>query len=174
MSKIAQDITRFKAAIFDIDGVLSHQTVNMDPAGRPIRTTNVRDGYALAQCAKLGFTVGIITGGKGDQIELRFEPLGIKHLYLWANDKLPCLRDFCAKTGIAPEDIIYCGDDIPDLPVMREVGLAVCPSDAAPEVKEIAHYISPVIGGEGVARDILEQVLKAQGKWIKSSEAYGW
>lgn len=174
MSKISQDLTRFKAAIFDIDGVLSHQTVNMDPAGRPVRTTNVRDGYALAQCAKLGFTIGIITGGKGDQIELRYEPLGVKHMYLWANDKLPCLHDFCDKTGIQPHEIIYCGDDIPDLPVMRKVGLAVCPADAAPEVKEIADYISPVIGGEGVARDILEQLLKAQGKWNNSSEAYGW
>ena len=174
MSKIAQDLSHFKAALFDIDGVLSRQTVNMDPAGRPVRTTNVRDGYALAQCVKLGFTVGIITGGKGDQIELRFEPLGVKHMYLWANDKLPCLRDFVEKTGIALEDIIYCGDDIPDLPVMREVGLAVAPSDAVPEAKAVAHYISPVNGGEGVARDILEQVLKAKGLWNKDSEAYGW
>ena len=174
MSKIAKDLTRFRAALFDIDGVLSRQTVNMDPAGRPIRTTNVRDGYVFAQCAKAGFTVGIITGGKGDQIELRYEPLGIRHMYLWANDKLPCLTDFCLKTGIPPEEIIYCGDDIPDLPVLRAVGLAACPADAVPEVKAMADYISPVPGGEGVARDLLEQVLRAQGLWNNSSEAYGW
>lgn len=139
-----------------------------------MRTTNVRDGYAIANAVKRGMTLGIITGGRGERTRKRYSALGIRYIYMWANIKLPCLQDFCRETGIAPEEIVYCGDDIPDIPVMQAVGVAVAPADAAPEVKKLADYVCTARGGDGVAREVLEQIMKAQGLWLKDEEAFGW
>lgn len=174
MSAIAKDLSGIRAVLFDIDGVLSHQTISLAPDGEPVRTTNVRDGYAIANAAKRGITLGIITGGKGEHTRMRYSALGIQYIYMWANIKLPYLHDFCDKTGIATEEIIYCGDDIPDIPVMKAVGVSVAPADAVPEVKALADYICVAKGGDGVAREVLEQVMKAQGLWLQDEEAFGW
>lgn len=174
MSTITRDLSGIRAVLFDVDGVLSHQTISLDPHGEPVRTTNVRDGYAIANASKRGLTLGIITGGRGEHTRQRYSALGIQHIYMWANIKLPLLHDFCEKTGIAPEEIIYCGDDIPDVPVMKAVGIAVAPADAVPEVKAIADYICVTKGGDGVAREVLEQVMKAQGLWMNDEGAFGW
>lgn len=173
MSRISINIEKFRAVIFDVDGVLSQLSIGMDANGIPVRTVNVRDGYALSQASKCGIVLGIITGGFSENIPLRYEPLGIQHIYMRAKHKTEQLDDFIAKTGIRDEEIIYVGDDIPDIPVMRRCGLAVAPADAAPEAKEVANYISPVKGGMGVARDVLEQLLKSKGHWLHE-ESFGW
>lgn len=174
MSKIATDLSSFRAIVFDVDGVLSLPTVTTDLDGNPLRTVNVRDGYALMHACRCDLVIGIITGGYSELIPMRYGKLGINHIYMKSRQKLTDLGDFCEKTGISPSQIIYCGDDIPDIPVMREVGFAVAPNDAAPEILQIADYISPVNGGCGVARDIIEEVLKSKGQWLNDNKAFGW
>lgn len=173
MSSINYDLTRIKAFIFDVDGVLSSQCIPLSETGEPMRTVNIRDGYALHLACKSGYGMAIITGGNSEAVRLRFERLGITDIYLKAAIKLDHFNDYIKKTAFKPEEIVYIGDDIPDYQVMERVGLPVAPADAAPEIKEVAKYISPYIGGGGVARDVICQVMKAQGKWM-TDEAFGW
>ncbi|KGL53414.1 MULTISPECIES: HAD family hydrolase [Porphyromonas] len=173
MSRILEDLRPFKAVIFDVDGVLSKTTIDMDESGIPKRTVNVRDGYAIKQATDQGLILGIITGGYSPSLPLRYNALGMTHVYMKASNKTEQWEDFLQKTGLQPHEVIYVGDDIPDIPVMSRSGLAVAPADAAPEVKAIAHYISPVEGGMGVARDVLEQLMKAKGLWL-TGDAFGW
>jgi 3-deoxy-D-manno-octulosonate 8-phosphate phosphatase (KDO 8-P phosphatase) len=159
--------------VFDVDGVLSGNMIPLYPDGDPMRTVNIKDGYAIHLAVKKGFTLGIITGGYTDAVRVRFERLGVQHIYMGSSVKKVDFADFLAKTGLRPEAVAFVGDDIPDYEVMQLVGLPAAPADAAPEVKEIATYVSPMRGGEGVARDIIEQVLKVQGLWM-DEEAFGW
>ena len=168
------DLTRIKALVFDVDGVLSDSTVAMDVEGQPLRTLNVKDGYALQLAVKRGLAVAIISGGKSPNIRQRYEYLGVRHIYMGASYKLHSLQDFCERTGIPASDILYMGDDIPDYEVMLQVGFPTCPSDAAPEIRSISSYVSPCRGGEGAARDVIEQVLKAQGQWMTDNILSGW
>lgn len=173
MSSINYDLTKIKSFIFDVDGVLSAQSVPLQLNGEPMRTVNIRDGYALYLASQLNFGLAIITGGNCDSIRFRFEKLGFQHIYMKSSNKIEQFEDYLQKTGYRPEEIVYVGDDIPDYEVMQRVGLSVAPADATPEIKEIAHYISPVNGGQGVARDVISQVLKVQGLWMKG-KAFGW
>lgn len=173
MSSIQYDLSRIRAFVFDVDGVLSCDIVPLHPDGDPMRTVNIKDGYALQLAVKKGYHVGIITGGYTEAVRIRFSRLGIKHIYMKSAVKIHDYRDFLEKTGLRPEEIVYVGDDIPDYEVMTQVGLSVAPADAAPEIKGIARYISHKKGGEGVARDVIEQTLKAQGHWM-GDEAFGW
>lgn len=173
MSSINYDLTKIKAFIFDVDGVLSSQCIPLSIDGEPMRTVNIRDGYALNLAGRAGYGLAIITGGNSDAVRLRFERLGIKDIYMRASMKIVNYNDYIEKTGYLPEEIVYIGDDIPDYQVMELVGLPVAPADAAPEIKEVAKYISPFKGGEGVARDVISQVMKVQGKWM-TGEAFGW
>ncbi|MBP1617401.1 MAG: hypothetical protein H6Q14_1228 [Bacteroidetes bacterium] len=173
MSSINYDLTKIKAFIFDVDGVLSSQCIPLSIDGEPMRTVNIRDGYALNLAGRAGYGLAIITGGNSDAVRLRFERLGIKDIYMRASMKIVNYNDYIEKTGYLPEEIVYIGDDIPDYQVMELVGLPVAPADAAPEIKEVAKYISPFNGGEGVARDVISQVMKVQGKWM-TGEAFGW
>lgn len=173
MSKVNKDLSSYRAVVFDVDGVLSRVTVPMDAEGIPQRTVNVRDGYAIKNASQKGLVLGIITGGYSPAIRQRFLSLGIRHVYMRASMKIEYLTKFVDDTGIPPEDIIYVGDDLPDLEVMERCGYSVAPADACPEVRALADYISPVRGGEGVARDILEEVMKAKGLWM-SEESFGW
>lgn len=173
MSSINYDLTLIKCFIFDVDGVLSSQSVPLQANGEPMRTVNVRDGYALNLAARLGYGLAIITGGRCESVRLRFQKLGMKYIYLNASNKIEQFREFIAETQYTPEQIVYIGDDIPDYEVMQLVGLPVAPSDATDEIKQVARYISPYRGGEGVARDVLSQVMKAQGKWMVG-DAFGW
>jgi len=170
---INYDLKKIRAFVFDVDGVLSSNVIPLSVSGEPMRTVNIKDGYALQLAVKHGFEVGIITGGYTEAVKLRFERLGIKYIYLRSEIKLRDYIDFLSRTGLTDSQVLYCGDDIPDYGVMERVGLAVAPADAAPDIKSIAHYISPCIGGEGVARDVIEQTLKEQGLWM-SEEAFGW
>lgn len=173
MSSIPYDLRKIRAFVFDVDGVLSGTVIPLHPNGDPMRTVNIKDGYALQLAVKLGYHVGIITGGYTESVRLRYERLGIRHIYMRSAVKIHDFRDFLQQSGVQPEEVIYCGDDIPDYDVMRAVGLPVAPADAAPEIKQIAGYISHCKGGDGVARDVIEQTLKAQGRWMQD-EAFGW
>lgn len=173
MSSINYDLTKIKAFIFDVDGVLSSDCIPMDENGEPMRTVNIKDGYALQLAVKLGYQIAIITGAYTENINKRFGRLGIKHIYLRSAVKINDYEDFILKTGLKDEEIAYAGDDIPDAEVMQRVGLPVAPASAAPEIKQIARYISSKNGGEGIARELIEQTLKAQEQWM-IDEAFGW
>lgn len=173
MSSINYDLTKIKAFVFDVDGVLSQEVIPLHPNGDPMRTVNIKDGYALQLAVKKGYHVAIITGAYTEAVKIRFTRLGLNHLYMGSAVKMRDYEDFLQKTGVKPEEILYAGDDIPDYEVMQCVGLPVAPADAAPEIKQIARYISHKNGGDGVARDVIEQTMKAQGHWM-SAEAFGW
>lgn len=171
---IGFDLTKIKAIVFDVDGVLSASTIPMDNDGQPIRTLNIKDGYAMQLAVKKGLIIGIITGGKTEQIRHRYESLGVKHIYIGSSVKTKDLDDLMTKTGVSEDEILYMGDDIPDYEIMQRVALPCCPADAAPEIKDISKYVSPFTGGNGCARDVLEQVMKAQGLWMQGAVAFGW
>jgi len=174
VSNINYDLTRIRAFIFDVDGVLSPASIPLHPSGEPMRIINTKDGYAMQLAAKKGYLLGIITGGDSAAIRIRFESLGFSYIYTKAKNKIIDFRNFMHKTGLASDEICYVGDDIPDFEIMRVVGLPACPADAVPEIKEISRYISPKAGGMGVGRDIIEQVLKVQGQWMQDDDAFGW
>ncbi len=174
MSKINYDLNKIRGIVFDVDGVLSPSTISLGDDGMPIRMVNIKDGYALQLAVKKGYDIAIITGADTSAIVKRYNALGIKDVYLKASMKLPLLEAWMSDHGLAADQVAYVGDDIPDYEAMRHVGLAVAPADAAVDIKDIAGYISPVNGGYGVARDLLEQILKAGGHWMSHSEAFGW
>ena len=173
MSTINYDLKKIKALAFDVDGVLSADMVSLHPSGEPMRTVNIKDGYAMQLAVKLGYHIAIITGGRTNAVKVRLEGLGVKDIYMGSSIKIHDYRDFRDKHGLKDEEILYMGDDIPDIEVMQECGLPCCPRDASPEVKEVAKYISHLDGGYGCGRDVLEQVMKVHGKWM-SPEAFGW
>jgi len=157
-----KDITTF---VFDVDGVFTNGSLFITEQGDMLRTMNVKDGYALKTAITKGYNICIITGGTNDGVRLRLEGLGVKDIYLGAHNKEEPIREFVSSNKIAFENVLYMGDDIPDIPPMKLVGLATCPQDAVPEVKAIAKYISQKNGGNGCVRDVIEQVLKVRGDW---------
>ena len=167
---LLQEVDTF---IFDYDGVMTDGKVILLEEGQPLRMANVKDGYVLQLVVKLGYHVVIISGGFSRSMENRFETLGIKDVYLGVKNKEVVLKEYLENHVIDPKHVVYMGDDIPDFKVMKMVGIPVCPADAAEEIKNISIYISDKTGGEGCVRDIIEQVLKVQGKWM-SEEAYSW
>lgn len=171
---INYDLKRIKALVFDIDGVLSAETIQVGADGLPMRTVNIKDGYALQLAVKMGLHVAIITGGHSEAIRMRYEGLGIRDIYMHAAVKTREFSLLLEKYGLQPEEVLYMGDDIPDYEVMTRCGLPCCPADAAPEIKSISTYISHRNGGYGCGRDVTEQVLKAQGKWMAHEKAFGW
>ena len=173
MSSINYDLRKIRGFIFDVDGVLSKDVIPLHPNGDPMRTVNIKDGYALQLAVKKGYQVAIITGGYTDSVKMRFERLGVKHIYMRSSVKMKDYTDFMNRTGLKPEEVLYAGDDIPDYEVMKLVGLPVAPADAASEIKDISLYISSKNGGEGIARDVIEKTMKTQGTWL-TGEAFGW
>lgn len=172
---INYDLTKIKAIAFDVDGVLSTNNVLLsDLESQPIRTANIKDGYAMQLAVKSGLLLCIITGGKSEAVRRRYVGLGLQDVYLSVAVKLECFKQWMSQHGLRPEEVIYMGDDIPDYEVMRLCGCPCCPADAADEIKRASLYVSPRGGGQGCARDVVEQVLKAQGKWMSSAEAFGW
>lgn len=158
-----KDITTL---IFDVDGVLTNSGVLVLENGQLLRTMSIRDGYALKKAVESGFNVVIITGGKSEGVVKRLQRLGVADIYYGISNKLEVLEDYMYNYELTPAEVLYMGDDIPDLACMQKVGLPVCPMDAAPEIKAVAQYISPVEGGQGCARDVIEKVLKLNGKWV--------
>lgn len=174
MSSIAYDLRLIRGVAFDVDGVLSPSTVPMGSDGVPSRMVNIKDGFAMQLAVKRGLKLAIITGADTPAIVSRYNALGITEIYLKAGEKLPVLEAWMERHGLCRDEVAYVGDDIPDLKAMVAVGLAVAPRDAAAEVRDIARYVSVYDGGYGVARDLLEQILKAQGHWMSDAQSFGW
>lgn len=171
---INYDLNKIKAVIFDVDGVLSRQTIVLSSEGEPLRTVNIKDGYAIQLAQKKGVRVAILTGGNTPAVRKRYEGLGVEDIYMGCAVKIHTYEEFLNKYALTDEEVIYVGDDIPDYEVMRRCGCPCCPADACPDVKDISTYISRCTGGDGVGRDILEQVLRTQGKWLSDAQAFGW
>lgn len=157
------DITTF---IFDVDGVLTNGDILASDSGEFLRTFNIKDGYAMQLAVKRGYHVCIISGGSGAAMAKRFSGLGIESAFLGVSDKVAVYQQFLAERGLTDAEVLYMGDDIPDLRVMKLVGLPTCPADAVPEIKAISTYISPHPGGRSAVRDVIEKVLRVQGKWF--------
>ena len=174
MSRIDYDLTLIRAIAFDIDGVLSPVTIPLGPDGTPVRMANLRDGYAIQLAVKLGLKIAIITGADSDLARIRYSALGVTDIFTKVAHKGPVFRKWMADNGLDAASTAYVGDDIPDLPPMCEAGLAVCPADACPDILAQSRYISPCAGGQGVARDLIEQVLRAKGLWLADERAFGW
>ncbi len=173
MSKINYDLTKIKAFAFDVDGVLSPETITLHPSGEPMRMVNIKDGYAIQLAVKLGYKIAIITGGHTRAIYERFKGLGVKFIYMSISNKLATYKEWRDQFNLKDEEILYMGDDIPDYEVMSIVGLPCAPADAVAEIRERAVYVSSRKGGYGCGREVIEEVLKAQGKWMKDG-AFGW
>jgi 3-deoxy-D-manno-octulosonate 8-phosphate phosphatase (KDO 8-P phosphatase) len=160
--ELMNDITTF---IFDIDGVLTDSSVHVTPTGEMLRIMNIRDGFAMKAAIESGYNVCIISGGSNEGVRIRLKNLGINDIHLASPDKVKTFSDYTELRNINPEHVLYMGDDIPDYHVMQLVGLPTCPQDASPEIKGISKYISHKNGGKGAVREVIEQVMKVQGKW---------
>lgn len=163
-----KNITTF---IFDVDGVLTDGTITITTTGEMLRTMHTKDGYAIKAALTAGYNVCIISGGTNEGVRERLKALGVTDIYLGAHHKKDELREYMDIYNIKSEQALFMGDDLPDYEVMQMVGLACCPQDAVPEIKAISHYISHKDGGKGCVRDVIEQVLKVQGKWQQNFDA---
>ncbi len=161
-----------KAFTFDVDGVFSNNVL-LHPSGELLRTMNIKDGFAVQYAIKKGYPIAIITGGNSEAVRLRFKNLGIRDIYLKSQNKIEDFSDFLLRNQLKPEEILYMGDDLPDYEIMKRVGVPTCPADAVAEIKDISVYISHKPGGEGCVRDVIEQVLRVQDKWMHP-EALTW
>ncbi len=166
--ELMNNITTF---IFDIDGVLTDSSVHITSTGEMLRTMNIRDGYAMKAAVESGYHVCIISGGSNDGVRIRLKNLGINDIHLAAPNKVETFNDYINTYKIVADQVLYMGDDIPDFHVMKLVGLPTCPQDAAPEIKGISKYVSHKNGGKGAVRDVIEQVMKVQGKWMSHFDA---
>lgn len=162
------NITTF---VFDVDGVLTNGEILITTTGEQLRSMDVKDGYALKNALAHGYTICIITAGNNQGVKERLRGLGVTDIYMGSLHKAERLDEFLDIYNISSENVLYMGDDIPDIPPMEMVGLPTCPQDAVPEVKAIAKYISHKNGGNGCVRDVIEQVMKVQGKWAKKFDA---
>ena len=154
-----------KAFIFDVDGVFTDGTVQITTTGDQLRTMIVRDGYAVKEAVEQGYAICVITGGDHVGVRHRLRGLGVNEVHLGVKDKRNILQKFFKKYDLQKEDVAYMGDDLPDIEAMQLAGLISCPQDAVPEIKEVSHYISQRDGGRGCVRDLIEQVMRVQGKW---------
>src|SRR5690606_33998989 len=157
--------------IFDVDGVLTDGSIQVSTQGELLRTMNIKDGYALKTAQLAGYNVCIISGGTNEGVRKRLKDLGITNIFLGVQNKVEKLDEFFDIYDVDPGNVLYMGEDIPDLYPMKLVGMPCCPQDAAAEIKEISKYVSHREGGKGCVRDVIEQVLKVQGKWLTNFNA---
>ena len=167
-------LKKIKAFLFDVDGVFTDGGLLADLHGEFYRTFDSKDGFAVRMAVMHGYHMGIITGGRSESIRMRFLACGFKdeNIYLNARNKMIDFEDFCSKHGLKPEEVMYLGDDMPDIPVMMACGCGAAPADAVAEVLEIADYVSTKPGGSGCVRECLEMVMKAQGEWFLDVQVY--
>jgi len=151
--------------IFDVDGVLTDSSVHVSQNGEMLRIMNIRDGFAMKAAIESGYNVCIISGGNNEGVRIRLRNLGITDIHLASPNKVETFKEYTELYNIKPENVLYMGDDIPDYHVMQLVGLPTCPQDAVAEIKAISKYISHKNGGKGAVREVIEQVMKVQGKW---------
>jgi 3-deoxy-D-manno-octulosonate 8-phosphate phosphatase (KDO 8-P phosphatase) len=162
-----EKLKHIKAILLDVDGVLTNGNLLITESGEQLRQFNIKDGYALQLAVKRGIKIAVLSGARSKGVEHRLRGLGIQDVFLGLDSKSEVYQNYLAQNNLAPEEVLFMGDDMPDLQVMTMVGLAVCPADAIEEIKAISHYISPKNGGEGCVRDIVEKVLKIQNLWFE-------
>ena len=162
---ILQQFKPIKLFALDVDGVLTNGSLLLLQNGQMARSMNIRDGFALQLAIKKGYKILVISGGKDEAVRLRLNNLGVNEVLLGVTDKSSALVEYVQKNSLKWEEVLFMGDDIPDLQVMKISGLPCCPSDAASEIKSVSQYISPVNGGDGCVRDVIEKVLKLNGHW---------
>lgn len=163
---VLEQFRHIRAFIFDVDGVLTDGTVQLLPGGEQSRKMHIRDGYALQLAVKMGYRIAIISGGRSESVVSRLNGLGITDVFTNVTNKVEKLEDYVLEHDLIWEQVLFMGDDIPDYRAMQLCGIAACPADAAPEIKSISRYISPVTGGHGCVRDVIEKVLKLNGHWM--------
>ena len=151
--------------VLDVDGVLTDGTVHVTPSGEMLREMHIRDGFAMKAALESGYRICVISGGSNEGVRIRLRNLGITDIHLGVPDKVQTFKEYCFDYQVDPKNVAYMGDDIPDFHVMQLVGLPSCPQDASPEIKGISHYVSHKLGGKGAVRDLIEQVMRVQGKW---------
>ncbi len=166
MGHFKEDLSRVKAFAFDVDGVFTDGSMVLSPDGELLRTMNIKDGFVIQLAMRKGYPIAIITGGNSESVRNRFNMLGVQDVYLNSSKKLDDFTGFCNKYKLEPGNVLYMGDDLPDHPVMEKAGFPVCPKDAVPEIKSISCYVSDRNGGAGCVRDVVEQALRAHGKWM--------
>ena len=168
MGNFKEDIALVEAIVLDVDGVMTDGGIIPTPEGDFIRRYDAKDGYAIASALREGLKVCVISGGRGRMLENRLTMLGVSRMYLNCMDKVAAIEEFMHENNLTSEQVLYMGDDIPDLECMRVVGMPVCPSDACMEVVEASRYVSEFAGGHGAVRDIVEQVMRAKGLWARN------
>ena len=166
--KLLKDISTF---VFDVDGVFTDGSVLITTEGELLRKMSVKDGYALKTALQKGYNVCIITGGTNEGVRQRLKALGVTDIYMNAHRKEDILNEYLDIYGITPHEVLFMGDDLPDIPAMKSIVLPTCPQNAVPEVKAISRYISHLKGGDGCVRDVIEQVLKVKGDWFDNFSA---
>lgn len=166
-----QLLPKINTFIFDVDGVLTNGMLTIMPDGELVRHMNVKDGYAMKNALNKGYRVCIISGGTNEGVRNRLMALGIEDVFLGAHDKIKQYNQLIEKYNLKPENVLYMGDDVPDYPVMKLVGLPACPNDAVREIQQVSKYISDKKGGDGCVRDVIEQVLRVQQKWEENFDA---
>jgi 3-deoxy-D-manno-octulosonate 8-phosphate phosphatase (KDO 8-P phosphatase) len=173
MENFKTRLTRVKAFMFDVDGVLTDGSVTLMPDGEQVRIMNIKDGYAIQLAIKKGYKIAIISGGKSEMIRKRMNGLGVMDVYLACQNKIDVYKELLEIYDLKSDEILYMGDDIPDYEVMKHVGIPTCPNDSVQEIKNISIYISHQNGGKGAVRDVIEQVLKLHGHW-KDHDGFIW
>ena len=166
-------LEHIKTFIFDVDGVLTSGSVLVTEEGHMLRSVNIKDGYALQHAVKQGYNIAIISGGNSQGMLHRFKGLGVEEVYLGQKNKVAAFEKVCVDFGVTKNQVAYVGDDMPDHPVLSMAGLAVCPADAAQDIKDICHEVLSVSGGQGVARLLLETAMKIQGTW-HNDDTHTW
>jgi 3-deoxy-D-manno-octulosonate 8-phosphate phosphatase (KDO 8-P phosphatase) len=173
MTNYKELLRQINTFIFDYDGVMTDGSVIMTSDGEAYRISNVKDGYALQLAIKKGYRVAVISGAHSASMIHRMNAVMVTDLFLGVENKIPVYRDYIEKHNLSASHVLFMGDDIPDYALMLEAGVSACPADAAEEIKSVAMYISNFPGGKGCVRDVIEQVLKVQGKWM-NDDAYHW
>ena len=168
-----EKLNKIKAFAFDVDGVFTDGQVYLMAGNEYVRSMNIKDGYAVQHCVKMGYPVAIISGGSSEEVRKRFQNLGVTDIYLSSSNKMDDFADFKFKYHLEYEEILYMGDDIPDYHVLGKACIGSCPADAANEIKQISEYISDKKGGEGCVRDAIEQVLRLNDQWLNEI-AFEW
>lgn len=164
-----EKLKHIKAFVLDVDGVMTNGMLLVTESGELLRQFNIKDGYALQLAIKRGFKIAVVSGARSKGVEHRLRGLGITDIYLGLDSKTAAYNEFINKNELLPEQVIFMGDDIPDLELMKMACLATCPADAVEEIKALAHYISPKNGGDACVRDIIEKVMKVQNLWTDTN-----
>jgi 3-deoxy-D-manno-octulosonate 8-phosphate phosphatase (KDO 8-P phosphatase) len=167
--QLPQLFSKINTFVFDVDGVMTDGSLIIMPNGEFIRTMDIKDGYAIQLAIKKGYQVLVITGSSSNPVAERLAYLGVKEFHQKVGNKKDCLQALMQKYQLQYDTILYMGDDMPDLVAMQEVAIASCPADAAIDILKMAHYISPKNGGKGCVRDVIEKVMKLQGKWEETT-----